>query len=138
VRRTLLALPLLAGCTMAQVNVGLEACPAGTGPAAIAEAYFGRNIGGREGVSDGDWARFLDEVVTPAFPQGLTVTDALGQWRGADGRVQRERSKVLLVVAPGGVPGDLAARLAPVAAAYRARFQQESVMVSTRSGCVGF
>jgi hypothetical protein len=52
--------------------------------------------------------------------------------------VQRERSKVLLVVAPGGVPGDLAARLAPVAAAYRARFQQESVMVSTRSGCVGF
>lgn len=137
-RRAVLALPLLAGCTMAQVNVGLEACPAGTGPAAIAEAFFGRNIAGREGVSDGDWARFLDEVVTPAFPQGLTVTDALGQWRGADGRVQRERSKVLLVVAPGATPSELAARLAPVTAAYRARFQQEAVMVSTRSGCVGF
>jgi hypothetical protein len=137
-RRVLLALPLLAGCTMAQVNVGIEACPAGTEPAAIAEAFFGRNIGGREAVGDADWARFLDEVVTPAFPQGLTVTDAVGQWRGADGRVLRERSKVLLVVAPGGTPSELAARLAPVTAAYRARFQQEAVMVSMRSGCVGF
>ncbi len=137
-RPVLLALPLLAGCTMAQVNVGLEACPAGTGPAAIAEAFFGRNIGGREAVSDADWARFLDEVVTPAFPQGLTVTDAVGQWRGADGRVQRERSKVLVVVAPGGTPSEVAARLAPVTVAYRTRFQQEAVMVTTRSGCVGF
>lgn len=137
-RRALLALPLLAGCTLAQVQVGLEACPAGTGPAAIAEAYFGRNIGGREAVSDADWARFLDEVVTPAFPGGLTVLDAAGQWRGADGRVLRERSKVLLVAAPGGTPSELTARLAPVTAAYRTRFQQEAVMISTRSGCVGF
>jgi len=136
----LLALPLLAGCTMAQVRVGvgIEACPVGAQPAAIAEAFFGRNIGGREAVSDADWARFLDEVVTPAFPQGLTVIDAVGQWRGADGRVLRERSKVLLVAAPGGTPSDVAARLAPVTAAYRTRFQQDAVMVTTRSGCVGF
>lgn len=139
-RRALLALPLLAGCTMAQVSVGVgvEACAAGTMPATVAEAYFGRSSGGRDVVDEAAWARFLDEVVTPAFPDGLTVLDAAGQWRNREGRIGRERSKVLVVALPGGTPDQAVARLAPVTAAYRARFAQESVMVVTRSACVGF
>jgi hypothetical protein len=139
-RPLLLALPLLAGCTMAQVSIGVggEACPAGAQPAAIAEAFFGRNHAGREVVDDLAWARFVEEIVTPAFPAGLTVLDGAGQWRSRDGRIARERSKVLLVALPGASLDDAAARLAPVTAAYRARFQQESVMVATRSACVGF
>jgi hypothetical protein len=140
VKSLLLALPLLAGCTMAPVTVGVgaEFCAAGTMPATVAEAFFGRSSGGREAVDDAAWARFLDEVVTPAFPDGLTVLDAAGQWRTSDGRVARERSKVLIVALPGATPDRALARLAPVTAAYRARFAQESVMVTTRSGCVGF
>ena len=42
-------------------------------PATVAEAYFGRNASGQEVVTDSAWTRFLDEVVTPAFPDGLTV-----------------------------------------------------------------
>ncbi|WP_372623873.1 DUF3574 domain-containing protein [Falsiroseomonas sp.] len=136
-----LLLPLLlAGCAAQGAHEGeaLAACPAGLSPATVAETFFGRNAGGREVVSDADWARFLDEVVTPAFPDGLTVLDGAGQWRGRAGQVARERTKLLLVALPGGTPAEATARLAPVIAAYRARFGQESVMVTTRAGCVGF
>jgi hypothetical protein len=132
----LLALPLLAGC--AQLAATPPQCPSGLEPAAVAEAAFGRNAAGTEVVSDAAWQAFLDEVVTPAFPDGLTVLDAAGQWRGRDGRIERERSKLLLVVLPGGSAAQANMRLAPVIAAYRARFGQESVMLTTRAGCVRF
>jgi hypothetical protein len=135
-RALLLALPLLAGCaTAAPPSPG---CPAGTGAATIAEAYFGRNAAGREVVTEEAWTRFLDEVVTPAFPDGLTVLDAAGQWRNREGRIGRERSKVLVVAIPGGTAAEAVARIDPVRRAYTARFGQESVMVATRAGCVGF
>lgn len=134
-RALLLVLPLLAGCA---AHTAPPACPPGLSAATVAEAYFGRSAGGREVVSDADWARFLDEVVTPAFPDGLTVLDGAGQWRGREGAVARERSKVLVVALPDGTAQQVTARLAPVIAAYRARFAQESVMVMTRGGCVGF
>ena len=136
-RSALLALPLLAGCA-APAMESARACPAGTTPATIAEAFFGRSAAGREVVSDTDWTRFLAEVVTPAFPDGLTVLDGTGQWRGSDGEIARERSKILLVALPGGTAEQALARLAPMRAAYRARFAQESVMVAMRTGCVGF
>jgi hypothetical protein len=130
-----LAALLLAGCVASGAP---PSCPAGLSAATVAEAFFGRSAGGREVVSDADWARFLDEVVTPAFPDGLSVLDAAGQWRGREGRVARERTKLLLVALPGGTPAEATTRLAPVIAAYRARFGQESVMLATRTGCVGF
>ena len=35
-----------------------------------AELYFGRNIGGRVGVSERQWARFLAREITPVSPMG--------------------------------------------------------------------
>ncbi|WP_237216838.1 DUF3574 domain-containing protein [Falsiroseomonas oryziterrae] len=128
-----LLLLLLGACAAAP-----PACPPGLQQSTVLEAFFGRSSAGREVVGDADWARFMDEVVTPAFPDGLSVLDAAGQWRGRDGRIARERSKLLVVALPGGTPTQAMERLAPVAAAYRARFAQESVMVATRQGCVGF
>jgi len=49
-------------------------------------------------VSEDEWRTFLRQHVTPRFPDGLTVWEAQGQWRRSDGRVARERSKVLLLV----------------------------------------
>jgi len=66
------------------------------------------------------------------------VLDGAGPWRGRDGVVARERSKVLVVTLPEGSAEQAAQRLAPVIAAYRARFRQDSVMVTTASACVGF
>jgi hypothetical protein len=124
---------LLAGCAAAP-----QPCPVGAGPATIAEAYFGRNVKARAPVTDTEWARFMAEVVTPAFPDGLTVLDGAGQWRDAAGQISREDSKVLLLVLPGQDQATAAARLHPVTAAWKARFAQESVLTVFRAGCAGF
>ena len=124
---------LLAGCTTAP-----QPCPMGAGPATIAEAYFGRNVKTRAPVTEAEWARFMAEVVTPAFPDGLTVLEGKGQWRNAAGQISREDSKVLLLVLPGQDQAAAAARLAPVTAAWKARFAQESVLTVFRPGCAGF
>ena len=132
-KATLGALLLLAGCAAAPPS-----CPAGASPATIAEAYFGRNVKTRAPVTDAEWARFMAEVVTPAFPDGLTVLDGAGQWRNAAGQISREDSKVLLLVLPGQDQAAASARLAPVTAAWKARFTQESVLTVFRAGCAGF
>ena len=132
-KATLGALLLLAGCAAAP-----QPCPAGAGPATIAEAYFGRNVKTRAPVTDAEWARFMADTVTPAFPDGLTVLDGLGQWRNAAGTISREDSKVLLLVLPGQDQAAAAARLAPVTAAWKARFAQESVLTVFRAGCAAF
>ncbi|MBM3587117.1 MAG: DUF3574 domain-containing protein [Alphaproteobacteria bacterium] len=124
---------LLGACAAAS-----ETCPVGTGPATIAEAYFGRNVKTRAPVTDAEWAHFMAETVTPAFPAGLTVMDGVGQWRNAAGRISREDSKVLLLVLPGQDQAAASAHLAPVTAAWKTRFAQESVLTVFRAGCAGF
>ena len=132
-KATLGALLLLAGCAAAP-----QPCPAGAGPATIAEAYFGRNVKTRAPVTDAEWARFMADTVTPAFPDGLTVLDGLGQWRNAAGQISREDSKVLVLVLPGQDQAAASARLALVTAAWKARFAQESVLTVFRAGCAAF
>ena len=127
------ALLLLAGCAAAP-----PPCPVGASAATIAEAYFGQNVKDRAPVTDAEWARFMAEVVTPAFPDGLTVLDGTGQWRNAAGRISREDSKVLLLALPGQDQAAASARLAPVTAAWKARFAQESVLTVFRAGCAAF
>ena len=124
---------LLAGCAAAPPS-----CPMGAGPATIAEAYFGRNVKTRAPVTDAEWARFMADTVTPTFPAGLTVLDGAGQWRNAAGQISREDSKVLLLVLPGQDQAAAAARLAPVTAAWKGRFAQESVLTVFRQGCAAF
>lgn len=124
---------LLAACA---TPGGRTSCPAGLSAVTTAELFFGRNIGGALGVSDDDWRRFVDEEVTPRFPDGLTVIDAAGQWRGADGAIAREPSKVLLLVLSGAAGED--EKIDAVRQAYRARFRQESVLLLRRQGCAAF
>jgi hypothetical protein len=133
VKAALGVLLLLAGCAAAP-----QPCPVGASPATMAEAYFGRNVKTRLPVTEAEWARFMSEVVTPAFPDGLTVLDGAGQWRNAAGQISREDSKVLLLVLPGQDQATASARLAPVTAAWKARFAQDSVLTVFRQGCAGF
>jgi hypothetical protein len=112
------------------------ACPAAGKAMLRAELYFGRNIGGKLGVSEREWARFLARELTPRFPSGLTVIDGQGQWRGPSGSIVREPSKiVVLFVADGASEREHIAR---AAAAYKKRFKQDSVAVVTRAVCVDF
>ncbi|SHJ36823.1 Protein of unknown function [Roseomonas rosea] len=123
---------LLAACTAP------PSCPAGTAPAVVAELAFGRNADGVLRVGEADWSAFLAEEATPRFPDGLSSLDAQGQWRAPDGRIAREPAKLLWLVLPGATLEEASRRTEPLAAAYKARFGQESVLRSLRSGCAGF
>jgi hypothetical protein len=129
----LLLAGLAAGCAATE-----PPCPAGSQRATIAEAYFGRDIRGRAPVTDAEWRDFLDDTVTPAFPDGFTTLDGAGQWRGTDGRILREASKVVTLVLPGATAEQARSRLRPLEQAWKSRFRQDAVLTVYRSGCVGF
>jgi Protein of unknown function (DUF3574) len=106
-------------------------------PKQVAELLFGRDIGHRLGVSESAFARFVAREITPRFADGLTIIDAIGQWRDpAGGALVREATKQIEIVLPGDA--DDQARLDAVAAAYKREFHQHSVGVIVRPACVSF
>jgi Protein of unknown function (DUF3574) len=118
-------------------NAQLVDCRGGQKPSQVAELMFGRKIGDRIAVSEGDWGRFVDREITPRFPDGLTVFNAAGQWRDkSSNKIVREPSKIVQIVLPGD-DGEFA-RLNEIAEAYKTRFKQQSVGVIVRPACVSF
>ena len=120
----------LVGCA------GVPACAPGARSAVTDLLYFGmaKPTGGV--VSQDEWDEFLRTVVTPRFPDGLTAWAASGQWRGADGKVVREDSRVLQLLHAADARSDEAIRA--IVAEYRHRFDQEAVMRVTSRACVSF
>ncbi len=130
---TIAAALTLAGCASVEPPA---VCPAGQESLRTAQLFFGRNIGTKPGVSEAAFAKFLDEELTPRFPDGLTVIDGGGQCRGAENILIREASKVVLIVLP--PKGDASKRVNAARDAYKARFSQEAVLVATQAACVSF
>jgi hypothetical protein len=128
----------LAGCATAPPPKAESAmaCPVGQEARRTAQLFFGRNIGGKAGVSEADFQLFVDKDLTPRFPDGLTVLDGGGQWRGDENRLIREASKVVLIVLPKG--RDVSGRLEAARSAYKGRFHQDSVLLITQGSCVSF
>jgi len=116
----LLLAGLLQGCT--------APCPTGLSRAAGLTLYFGGSL------SDADWAAFAASRLTPAFPHGLTVFEAAGQWRDpSGGRIVRERTRVVQVFGT-----DIGARADSVISAYRAAYHQVSVGRVENTVCAAF
>ena len=106
-------------------------------PMVEVELLFGRNIGGRLGVSESAWRRFLAREVTPRFPDGLTVFNAAGQWLDTKTKaVVREPSKIVRIILAADAQAQ--ERLDAIVAAYKIRFRQQAVGVVTRAACVAF
>lgn len=133
-RRTIATAVFLTALGIPAVGEGLL-CASPLKPMLRTELFFGRNIAGRLGVSERQWAAFVDAELTRRFPDGLTVIDGKGQWQ-ADGRIVREPSKIVIVV----TADEASARERIVAAAksYMARFRQKSVGVLTQPVCATF
>ena len=87
-------------------------------------------------VAPAEWSRFLDEWVTPRFPEGLTVWQASGQWRGADGRIVEEPSRVLNLIHAGATEDER--KVDEISSEYKRRFQQEAVLRTRGTVCVSF
>ncbi len=98
--------------------------------------YFGRNRPDGGVVSEAEWRRFLDEVLTPRFPAGLTVIQATGRWEGQSGVVEEENSEVVILL-HGGNEAALRA-IGEVIGEYKRRFQQEAVLRERTPTCARF
>lgn len=129
----------LGGCatTPATTGQGAAACRAPLKAMTQVDLYFGRNIPTGGEVSDAQWRQFLDDVVTPRFPDGLSVLDVYGQWKSTrTGAIARERSKRLSIIVPDAAAA--ASEVEAIKAAYKQRFRQESVLQSEAGVCAAF
>jgi hypothetical protein len=129
---------MLAGCSMLRppVRVADIACP-DSGRKATAELVFGRVAeDGSGGVSEADFAQFLDGEINPRFPEGLTVIDAEGRYTPPAGSMIREPAKLVMIVLPGAK--DDSSKLEAVRQTYMKRFHQQSVLLMTHGDCVSF
>lgn len=112
-------------------------CPAGLSNRLVAEVFFGRNIANRVGVSEQAFRRFVDQDITPRFPDGFTIIDTHGQYRDGDkGPIVREPGKLLLIALDDEAGGMTSIR--ELIDIYKRRFDQKSVGLITRRACVSF
>jgi Protein of unknown function (DUF3574) len=98
--------------------------------------YFGRNRPSGGPVREAEWRQFLNEIITPRFPDGLTVVKATGQWRTTNGRIEREASEVVTVLHAGDPTAR--GRISEIIAEYRQRFDQEAVLRERAATCARF
>ena len=90
------------------------------------ELYFGSDKPGSD-VSNSDFQRFLNNNITPRFPDGLTQLTGLGQFRGSNGRIVRERSFVVVLLYPLQA-ANTSQRIETIRNEYKREFRQESVL----------
>ena len=126
--------PLVAANQPAAPNVAIH-CQAPLELWSQIELYFGRNIAGVGEVTEQQFRSFVREVVTPRFPDGLTLLDALGQFRDGK-RIVRERTKQLVLLVP--EPDEAAGKVDFIVQEYKSRFRQQSVLHTEHSLCLSF
>ncbi|MFD3436363.1 DUF3574 domain-containing protein [Streptomyces sp. NPDC058685] len=121
--------PKAAAATKA-VPAAVAEVPASAPGSAYVETrlFFGteRPDGGPD-VTDEQFMAFVDRSVTPGFPDGLTVQDCRGQWRDADGTIEKERSYELTLLYPASQARARGPLIERIREAYRSAYGQESV-----------
>ena len=133
-----IVLALGAGFTQpsAEVRELGQTCRADAASMARLELLFGTSRRDGPPITEEEWASFLDAEVTPRFPDGLTVLSGLGQWRGNDGILTKERSIVLVIWYTPSARSDT--DIEAIRSAYKQRFNQQSVMRVDSVSCVSF
>jgi hypothetical protein len=100
----------------------------------VTEMFFGRDIPGRQPLTDSEWSAFATAVIVREFPDGFTVLDGNGQWTDPRTRILAgERTKIL--IAASTPTDDLAGKIDRIGDAYRTEFHQQPVGVLTWSAC---
>lgn len=124
---------LLAGMALAASIRAASAADVPTRPTAASEVwartelYFGTNRANTEPVTDAEFRAFVDNEVTPRFPDGLTLLTGYGQFRSSLGVLVREKSHVLIVLYPPQTQ-DANRRIQEIRERYKGMFLQESVL----------
>lgn len=100
---------------------------AGT-PFVRTELFFGAGKPDGGEVSEAEWNVFLDQVVTPEFPDGLTVLTGRGQFRGSGDPAVEENSMVLILLYPLRERVQSGRKIEKIRRAYKRDFRQQAVL----------
>lgn len=101
------------------------------------ELFFGTDKPGPD-VTDHQFERFVNDVVTPRFPDGLTVLAGNGQWKGDNGKIVKERSKIVVLLYPEDGEQDSNKKIEEIRDQYEKQFKQESVLRTDSKEQVSF
>lgn len=91
------------------------------------ELYFGSSKPDGTEVTEAQFKQFLDQEVTPRFPDGLTVLTGYGQFRNSAQVIIQERSTELILLYPLQMP-EANRKIQEIRESYKRAFQQESVL----------
>jgi hypothetical protein len=91
------------------------------------ELYFGTEKPNGSAVTPQEFEDFVDEIVTPRFPEGLTLLSGDGQWRDSAGTIIEEESNLLILLYPLD-DEEADGEIEQIREAYKDFFQQESVL----------
>ncbi|MBO3458967.1 DUF3574 domain-containing protein [Aetokthonos hydrillicola Thurmond2011] len=100
------------------------------------ELFFGLSKSDGSVVSEEEFQTFINDVVTPLFPDGLTLLTGKGQFKDSSGKVRQEGSKLLILFYPFDQESNR--RIQQIRQAYITTFQQESVLRADKQSCVSF
>ena len=101
------------------------------------ELFFGLDHSDGRSVSPEEWDKFLADTITPRFPLGLSVLEVKGQWQRPDGVVERENTKLGVLVKPPPL-ADGMILINENSREYQHRFNQDPVFRSiNQNECVG-
>jgi hypothetical protein len=79
-------------------------------------------------VSDEEFSDFVDRVITPRFPDGLTLLKGDGQFRGDDDVIVKEDSFLLILLYPLEDFRESSRKINAIRERYKDEFDQESVL----------
>jgi Protein of unknown function (DUF3574) len=100
------------------------------------ELYFGLSKPGGKIISEAEWQQFLNSVITPRFREGLTVVNAHGQYRNQNGKLIREKTKLVILIYERNATKQF--HIQEVVAKYKQIFKQESVLRTTSNVKLSF
>lgn len=137
-----LGVPVLAmgpaGCGDA-MNMGPTVngkCSTGT-LSARTDLFFGTDRAGMAPVNDSEWQSFVDNVITPRFPEGLSMYPVAGQYlQGMMVGLIKEKSYDVVLLHD-GTDGPSQA-IEQIRTTYKTQFNQESVLRLDTAVCVSF
>jgi hypothetical protein len=93
------------------------------------ELYFGTaRSNNKPPVSEAEFQGFLDNNITQAFPDGLTLFKGVGQFRGANGVTVQETSFLVILLYPAQTRWESSVKIEQLRQDYKDQFEQESVL----------
>lgn len=105
-------------------------------PVARTELFFGLARPDGSTVAPDAFQQFVDQEVTPRFPDGLTLLGGDGQFRNANGAMVKEHAKLLILLYP--YNQETSRNIESIRAAYAKAFQQESVLRVDGTSCAAY